>query len=241
MCSSPVPGAAGLTLAIDLARRNVAFRLIDKLPARSRARAAKEYQPRSQEVFEDLGVIDRLVAVGAPIRRSANIGRTVAYEDSPVMGQREAAPDEPYLIPLMVPQFLTEAVLRERLAELGHRPHFGCELTAFEQDAEGVTAHVMSADGDQTLRVRYLVGTDGGKSFVRHALNIEFPGETLGRPGRGRGRSAGRARHRRVASVQRRLDGEADVVLSAAPERTCSRCKRPIPMEGDIDLFARGD
>ena len=67
-------------------------------------------------------------------------------------------------------------LLRERLAELGHQPAFGRELVGFEQDAEGVTAQV----GDEIVRARYLVGTDGGRSLVRHVLGIDFPGETLG-------------------------------------------------------------
>ena len=45
-------GAAGLTLAIDLARRGVAFRLIDKSPAPFAGSRGKGIQPRSQEVFE---------------------------------------------------------------------------------------------------------------------------------------------------------------------------------------------
>ncbi len=145
------------------------------------------------------------------------------------------APDEPYLIPLMVPQFLTEAVLRERLAELGHRPHFGCELTAFEQDAEGVTAHVMSADGDQTLRVRYLVGTDGGKSYVRHALNIEFPGETLGvRAVVADVRLEGLG----TDAWHRFNEGSMEKQTSFCPLRGTDmfQVQAPIPIEGDIDL-----
>jgi hypothetical protein len=38
----------------------------------------------------------------------------------------------------MVPQFLTEGVLRDRLAELGARVEFGVELNAFDQDGDGV-------------------------------------------------------------------------------------------------------
>ena len=34
--------------------------------------------------------------------------------------------------------------------------------------------------GNEIVRARYLVGTDGGRSFVRHALGVDFPGETLG-------------------------------------------------------------
>jgi hypothetical protein len=80
----------------------------------------------------------------------------------------------------MSPQFLTEAAMRERLAELGRRPEFGRELKGFEQDAEGVTARIAGAGGEETVRARYLVGTDGGRSFVRRTLDIGFPGENIG-------------------------------------------------------------
>jgi 2-polyprenyl-6-methoxyphenol hydroxylase-like FAD-dependent oxidoreductase len=228
-------GAAGLTLAIDLARRNVAFRLIDKLPSPFAGSRGKGIQPRSQEVFEDLGVIDRLVAVGGTYPAQREYREDGSYEDSPVMERPEASPDEPYLIPLMVPQFLTEAVLRERLAELGHRPHFGCELTSFEQDAEGVTAHVMSADGEETVRVGYLVGTDGGKSYVRHALNIEFPGETLGvRAVVADVRLEGLG----TDAWHRFSEGSMEKQTSFCPLRGTDmfQVQAPVPMEGDIDL-----
>ena len=58
-------GAAGLTLAIDLARRGVAFRLLEKMPAPFHGSRGKGIQPRTQEVFEDLGIIDRAAAAGA--------------------------------------------------------------------------------------------------------------------------------------------------------------------------------
>ena len=57
-------GAAGLTLAIELARRGVSFRLIEKMDSAFRGSRGKGIQPRTQEIFEDLGIIDRLVAVG---------------------------------------------------------------------------------------------------------------------------------------------------------------------------------
>ena len=228
-------GAAGLTLAIDLARRNVAFRLIDKLPSPFAGSRGKGIQPRSQEVFEDLGVIDRLVAVGGTYPPQREYREDGTYEDSPLMELHEATPDEPYLIPLMVPQFLTEAVLRERLAELGHRPHFGCELTAFEQDAEGVTAHVMSANGEETVRVGYLVGMDGGRSYVRHALNIEFPGKTLGvRAVVADVRLEGLG----TDAWHRFNEGSMEQQTSFCPLRGTDmfQLQAPIPMEGDIDL-----
>jgi 2-polyprenyl-6-methoxyphenol hydroxylase-like FAD-dependent oxidoreductase len=228
-------GAAGLTLAIDLARRNVAFRLIDKLPGPFAGSRGKGIQPRSQEVFEDLGVLDRIVAVGGTYPPQREYREDGSYEDSLVMEHHEATPDEPYLIPLMVPQFLTEAMLRERLAEFGQRPHFGCELIAFEQDTEGVTAHVASADGEETIRAGYLVGTDGGKSYVRHALKIEFPGKTLGVPAL-------------VADVRleglgtdawhRFNEGSMEKQVSFCPLRGTDmfQVQAPIPLQGDIDF-----
>jgi 2-polyprenyl-6-methoxyphenol hydroxylase-like FAD-dependent oxidoreductase len=173
-------GAAGLTLAIDLARRGVSLRLIDKLPAPFAGSRGKGIQPRTLEVFEDLGVVDRLAAVGGAYpaqRMQRSDGTTV---DTQEIAIAPPTPQEPYRTPLMVPQFRTEAVLRERLAELGGTPEYGRELTRFEQDAEGVTATVAGPDGVETIRCRWLVGGDGGRSFVRHALDIGFPGKTLG-------------------------------------------------------------
>ena len=57
-------GAAGLTLAIDLARRGVSFRLIEKQAGPFHGSRGKGIQPRTLEIFEDLGIIDRIVAAG---------------------------------------------------------------------------------------------------------------------------------------------------------------------------------
>src|SRR6202451_3642020 len=232
-------GAAGLTLAVDLARRNVNFRLIDKLPSPFAGSRGKGIHPRSQEVFEDLGVIDRIVAVGGTYPPQREYREDGSYEESPVTELREATPDEPYLIPLMVPQFRTEAVLRDRLAELGHRPHFGSELTAFEQDAEGVTAQVKSADGEETVRASYLVGMDGGRSYVRHELNIEFPGKTLGvRAVVADVRLEGLG----TDAWHRFNEGSMGTQTSFCPLRGTDmfQAQAPIPMEGDIDLSPEG-
>ncbi len=173
-------GASGLTLAIDLARRGVAFLLIEKMDDPFRGSRGKGIKPRSQEIFEDLGVLDRIVAAGGvypPDRRYRDDG---SYQDSVGADAEAPTPAEPYHIRLLVAQFRTEGVLRERLAELGSRPRFGCELQGFEQDDAGVTARIVEHSGARTVRVRYLVGADGGRSFVRHALSIGFPGKTLG-------------------------------------------------------------
>ncbi|HTX48518.1 MAG TPA: FAD-dependent oxidoreductase [Caulobacteraceae bacterium] len=175
-------GAAGLTLAIELARRNVPFRIVDKAETPFPGSRGKGIQPRTQEVFEDMGVLDRMAALGGPYPPTRTY-RDGGFTDAPMFERQPATPAIPYREPLMLAQNLTEGVLRERLAELGAAPQFGCELTGIDQDAEGVTAQLSSASGVETLRVRFLVGADGGGSFVRRALGVGFPGRTT--PGRG--------------------------------------------------------
>ncbi|MGD0190622.1 MAG: FAD-dependent oxidoreductase [Rhizomicrobium sp.] len=231
-------GAAGLTLAIELARRGASFRLIDKLAGPFAGSRGKGIQPRSQEVFEDLGVIDRLVAAGGvypPLRSYAADG---TYKDSSSIEGGRPTPAEPYQIPLMVPQFLTEAVLRERLLELGHRPEFGAELIAFRQDKDGVTATVKTAKGKQAIRARYVVGADGGRSFVRHTLGIDFPGQTLGVRAivadlfvDGVGRDAW---HRWGEGALNQIS------LCPLMGTEMFQLQGPVPLEGDIDLSAEG-
>jgi 2-polyprenyl-6-methoxyphenol hydroxylase-like FAD-dependent oxidoreductase len=232
-------GASGLTLAVELARRGVNFRLIEKLPDPFRGSRGKGIQPRTQEVFEDLGIIDRVAASGGmypPLREYRDDG---SHQDTHVVEASHPTKAEPYPIPLMVPQFLTEAALRERLTELGARPEFGSELIGFEQDEAGVTATIALASGEETIGVRYLVGTDGGRSFVRHALEIEFPGKTLGvRAVVADVMATGVSR-----DVWHRFhEGSMEKQISLCPLAGTEmfQLQGPIPLEGDIDLSAEG-
>jgi len=232
-------GAAGLTLAIELARRGVPFRLIEKMNEPFNGSRGKGIQPRTQEIFEDLGIINRVVAAGGiyPLQREYH--EDGSYAESAVVEDVQPTPAEPYHLPLLVPQFLTEAVMRERLAELGARVEYGCELVGFEQAEDGVTARIATSAGVENVHAGYLVGADGGRSFVRGALGVGFPGKTLG-----------------VRAVV------ADVILNGmerdawhrfnegSMERQLSLCplagtdlfqiQAPIPLEGEVDLSAAG-
>lgn len=232
-------GAAGLTMAIELARRGVSFRLIEKLNDPFRGSRGKGIQPRTQEVFEDLGILDRIVAVGGVYPRQREYRDDGSFTEADVVVHEAPTPAEPYHLPLMVPQFLTEGVMRERLLELGHRPEFGCELVGFEQDEAGVTARLKEQTGEETIRVRWLVGADGGRSFVRHALDIGFPGKTLGV-------------RAIVADVNltglprdawhRFSEGDMEKQISLCPLAGTDmfQIQGPIPLEGDVDLSAEG-
>jgi 2-polyprenyl-6-methoxyphenol hydroxylase-like FAD-dependent oxidoreductase len=175
-------GAAGLTLAIELGRRNVPFRLIDKAETPFPGSRGKGVQPRTQEVFEDMGVLNRMAAIGGPYPPTRTYTAN-GFSNALMFERQPRCSSIPYGEPLMLAQNLTERVLRERLAELGAAPEFGCELTGFDQDDGGVTATLCAGAREETLRVCFLIGADGGTSFVRKRLGVDFPGQTL--PGRG--------------------------------------------------------
>jgi 2-polyprenyl-6-methoxyphenol hydroxylase-like FAD-dependent oxidoreductase len=232
-------GAAGLTLALDLARRGVSFRLIEKAEDSFRGSRGKGIQPRTLEVLEDLGIVDRFFAAGGfypPQREYRDDG---SHTDSAVVDAAEPTPAEPYRTPLMVPQFLTERMMRERLTELGHRPEFGCELTGFDQNDDSVVVRLKSKAGETRIRVRYLAGADGGRSFVRQALAIGFPGKTLG--------VRGLVADLMLTGLSREAwhrfnEGDVARQMSLCPLAGTAmfQLQGPIPLEGDVDLSAEG-
>jgi 2-polyprenyl-6-methoxyphenol hydroxylase-like FAD-dependent oxidoreductase len=168
-------GPTGLTLALDLARRGIRVRIVDKADRFSVGSRGDGIQPRTLEVFEDLSVIDELVSAGmaAPVTRMY-AGEQVVWEGRMA---EPAAPrsDVPYPDVWFVPQWRTEQILRSQLAGHDVEVALGAGVVQFEQDEGGVTARL---EGGRTLRTAYLVGADGGRSTVRRQLAVPFVGET---------------------------------------------------------------
>jgi 2-polyprenyl-6-methoxyphenol hydroxylase-like FAD-dependent oxidoreductase len=79
---------------------------------------------------------------------------------------------------LPVPQRRLEELLANRAVRMGAAVLRGHDVTAFEQDDDGVTVHAVVDGGEIDLRARYLVGCDGAHSPVRKRLGIGFPGVT---------------------------------------------------------------
>lgn len=230
-------GAAGLTLAIDLARRNVDFLLIDQTREPFGGSRGKGIQPRTLEIFEALEVADRMLAAGGRYPPQRHYAADGSHHDEAAVAASVATPAEPYGEPLMLPQYLTEGILRARLAELGHAPHYGHALAGFEQDDDGVSARVISVDGEHEVRARYLIGADGGRSFVRKTLGVDFPGESL---------------HARAVVADLTLSGLTREVwhrwgkggqqISLCPLRGTPlfQLQMPVPLEGAFDLSDAG-
>ncbi|MGV9277637.1 FAD-dependent monooxygenase [Streptomyces griseosporeus] len=175
-------GPTGLTLGIDLARRGVPALVVERADGLFPGSRGKGLQPRTMEVFDDLGVLDAVLAAGGtyPVGMIWQDGHRVGEHRMFDADETEGAPADgagaPYTGPWMVPQWRTQEILRARLEELGGRIVFGLEVVGAEQDAQGVT--LRCADGS-ALRARYAVAADGGRSALRRALGVGMTGETV--------------------------------------------------------------
>jgi 2-polyprenyl-6-methoxyphenol hydroxylase-like FAD-dependent oxidoreductase len=169
-------GPTGLALGIDLARRGVEALVVERADRMFPGSRGKGLQPRTQEVFHDLGVLEAIRAAGGPYpaqmiwKEGERVGEQQMFE------RFEPEEGTPWTEPWMVAQWRTQEVLHARLTELGGRVTFGREVVAVVQNASGVTARL--GDGT-TLRARYLVAADGGRSVIREALGVAMSGDTV--------------------------------------------------------------
>jgi 2-polyprenyl-6-methoxyphenol hydroxylase-like FAD-dependent oxidoreductase len=171
-------GPTGLVLAVELARRGVRFRLVDRSARFFGGSRADGIQPRTLEVFDDLGLADTVLAEGnTGILVRVYRGGTVVQETQPAEPMPER-PDVPYPNIWFLPQFRTEELLRDLLAAFGGRVELATELVGLTQDDDGVSATLTRNGTTEQVRARYLIGADGGRSTVRNLLAIRFEGET---------------------------------------------------------------
>lgn len=169
-------GPTGLALGIDLARRGVDALVVERGQTLFPGSRGKGFQPRTMEVFDDLGVLDAIHAAGGdyPVGMVWKDGKRVGEHQ--MFEPAEPSEDAPYNKAWMVPQWRTQEILLARLEELGGTVAFGREVVGVAQDADGVSAHFASG---ASVRARYLVAADGGRSGVRQALGVGMTGETV--------------------------------------------------------------
>jgi 2-polyprenyl-6-methoxyphenol hydroxylase-like FAD-dependent oxidoreductase len=156
-------GPTGMMLAAELALAKVDVAVVerrrDHVLVGSRAGG---FHSRTIEVLDQRGVADRFLAEGQ-VAQVATFGGTVLdMSDFPTR--------HPYSLGIWQSQI--ERIMAAWIAELSVRVYYGSEVTRFRQDATGVDVEL----SDGSLRARYLVGCDGGRSVIRRAAGIEFRG-----------------------------------------------------------------
>ncbi|WP_101947206.1 FAD-dependent monooxygenase [Mycobacterium sp. 3519A] len=172
-------GPTGLTVANELARHGIVPRIVDRNPAPATTSRALVVQPRTLEIFDDLGVADQAIAAGAS---AASL--TVTFADKTVeleFADQLTGPQNrtAYPEPRTLSQHDTERILTKLLTKHGVQIDRGLALTDLTQDGEAVTVTLRGEDGStETLRSRWVIGCDGAHSAVRKATGIAFTGST---------------------------------------------------------------
>lgn len=166
-------GPTGLALGAELARQGVDALILDRLAEGRNTSRAAVVQARTLEVLDQLGVTERLLAVGlrVPIFRVREHGRvlsTISFCDL----------ETRFPFTLMCPQDQTETILLERLRELGGCVQRPCTVSRVAQDESRVEVEYTGLERTETVEAQWLVACNGAHSTVREQCSMAFEGGT---------------------------------------------------------------
>jgi 2-polyprenyl-6-methoxyphenol hydroxylase-like FAD-dependent oxidoreductase len=185
-------GPVGLTLAIELGQRGIRCLLIEEQSEPRRLPKMERCNARTMEIYRRLGLADAVRSAGAPLDACMDVVICRSMAEEPIVrltypSAREAIAEiaacNDGTLPLEPAHLVSQYSLEPLLMEVALRtPNVtvktGCALRTLSQDAAGVTANLVYADGrTEAIVVPYLVGTDGGRSTVRKQVGIELRGE----------------------------------------------------------------
>jgi 2-polyprenyl-6-methoxyphenol hydroxylase-like FAD-dependent oxidoreductase len=176
-------GPVGVALAVELGLRGITCAVIERRPGLSNIPKGQNLMPRTLEHFYFWGIADALRAArvmpkGYPISGITAYGSLMSdYWYAPP--QREQVRKYYFEDVERLPQYATERVLRERMAQLPSVTNlFGWTAETIERDETGVRVVVAENAGGarETLTADYLVGCDGSHSLVRSQAGIRRGG-----------------------------------------------------------------
>jgi 2-polyprenyl-6-methoxyphenol hydroxylase-like FAD-dependent oxidoreductase len=151
-------------LAGELALAGVDFAIVERRVSRELVGSrAGGLHSRTIEVLDQRGIADRFLSQGQTAQVAQFAGIPLGIGDFPTRHN--------YVLGLWQNQI--ERMLTGWVEELAVPIYRGREVAGFAQDDTGVD--VALSDG-QSLRADYLVGCDGGRSLIRKAAGIAFPG-----------------------------------------------------------------
>lgn len=164
-------GPVGDVLTALASLRGLSVLAIDKSPTPFPLPRAAVFDHEIMRIFQEIGVADRILPLcRVPDRYQFRTASGDLLLDFPAKPLGAFGWAETYALH----QPAVEAVLRERLGELGATVELGTTFEELEQDGDGVTATLLRDGERRSVRARYLVGCDGSWSPVREALGIKL-------------------------------------------------------------------
>ena len=189
-------GPVGMTLALCLARRQVRCTVIEMKAADAPSEIkCNHISARSMEVFRRLGVAQDLRASGLPddyphdvSYRTSTVGQEITRIHIPGRRTRltdHSGPDGWWPTP-EPPHRLNQRYIEPILARHVHRQTliqclYQHQAIEIQQDAQGaqVRCTVLTDGSTVTLRARFVVGCDGGRSLVRKSIGAQLVGDEV--------------------------------------------------------------
>jgi 2-polyprenyl-6-methoxyphenol hydroxylase-like FAD-dependent oxidoreductase len=168
-------GPTGLMLASELRLGGATVVVLERLPAPTGLSKALGLFGRAVQTLNYRGLLERLGSGFAPpaaYTRFAHLGG-IPLDAGQLI---DSAPPGYFPPPVPARQAQVEEMLEERARELGTEIRRGHEVVDLSQNEESVAVDVRGPEGPYRLVARYLVGCDGGRSFVRKRAGIGFPG-----------------------------------------------------------------
>jgi len=157
-------GPAGLMLAGELALAGVDVAIVERRASQDLVGSRSGgLHSRTIEVFDQRGIAEPFLSEGQKAQVAGFAGVQLDISDFPTR--------HPYGLGLR--QRHIERILAGWIGELKVPIYRGIEATGFAQDDTGVD---VGLDDGRSLRAQYLVGCDGGRSLIRKAAGIAFPG-----------------------------------------------------------------
>jgi len=168
-------GPTGLTMACELERQDISFRIIDKKSELTQGSNATWIQTRTLEIFDAIGIIDRFLKIG---HKCEAINFYVKGKALAKISLKKMDSAFPFI--LMLPQHETERLLNSKLEESKVAVERSVELINIQQTSNGVISTVRFADGrTENITSDWVIACDGANSTVREKCQISFPGEDL--------------------------------------------------------------
>jgi 3-(3-hydroxy-phenyl)propionate hydroxylase len=169
-------GPVGLTLALDLARRQVPVVLIDDADRIGEGSRAICFAKRTLEIFDRLGLAQAMVEKGVTWQKGRVFrGETELYEFDLLPEGGHKQPAFINLQQFYVEAALVEAVLAEPLVDL----RWSNRLTGLDNREDAAKLTIATPDGDYALETDWLIACDGARSPTRGLLGLEFRGEAF--------------------------------------------------------------
>ena len=168
-------GPIGLAAAIDLATHGVASVVVDDNNVVSVGSRAICWAKRSLEIFDRLGVGDRMLAKGVTWK----LGRVFRGDEE--VYSFDLLPEDGHKFPAFInlQQYYVEQYLVERCADFAELIdlRFKNKVLAVNQTEEGISARIETPDGTYSLHGEYLLACDGANSRLRREMGLDFDGK----------------------------------------------------------------